>query len=440
MEKFVITGGKPLKGTVTVGGAKNVAMKVILAGLLTEEPITVHNVPQISSVLGTTKIVEPLGVHIKHINHTLHIKAQKLTEHKVPLELGGLFRTAPMVMGPLLARFGHAVVPNPGGCRLGKRPINRHIEALSEMGAQIEYKAGYFVGTGKLHGARINFEKNTHTGTETIILAAVLADGETIIENAAQEPEVDDLITMLNQMGASIHRSEKTITIKGVKSLGGTEFSIMPDRNEVVTWVACAIATGGDIVIHGTQRQYLKSFLASLDLAGGGWEAVDATSTRFYWKEKLKATQIITLPHPGFMTDWQAPWAVLMTQAQGTSSIHETVFESRFSYVSELRKMGAKIDFFDPEVKSPQTVYNFDWKDRIPGYHQGIKIHGPTPLHEAVVEITDLRAGATLVVASLAAKGESVLLGVEHIDRGYEQFDEQLIKLGATVKRMEEDL
>jgi len=440
MEKFVITGSKPLKGQVEVGGAKNVAMKVIVAGILTDEPLIVHNVPFISSVLGTTKIVEPLGVSVKRTDHTLTISAEKIRSHKVPLELAGLYRTASMVMAPLLGRFGKAIVPNPGGCRIGKRPIDWHVRALEQMGVKIAYRDGYFYAEGSLRGAKIRFNKNTHTGTETVILAAVLAEGTTQIENAAEEPEVDDLIRLLNDMGGNIQRRGRTIVISGVKKLRGVEYTIMSDRNEVITYAIAAIATQGDILVKGTQREYLKSFLLALDEAGGGWEPVSRDTTRFFWRNELKSTQITTGPHPAFMTDWQAPWAVLMTQAQGTSTIHETVFESRFSYVSELKKMGAKIDFFDPEVKNQAKFYNFNWEDKVEGYHQAIKIYGLTRLHDAVVEIDDLRAGATLVVAALVAKGKSILLGVEHIDRGYEKFDRQLKILGANIKRVREEI
>lgn len=441
MDKFVIKGGKPLKGKIKVAGAKNVAMKVILVSLLTDDELTIHNLPLISSVLGTLKIVTPLGIKFKINGHTLSLKLESKTKRfQVPLELGGLYRTAPMVMAPLVARFGKAVVPNPGGCRLGKRPIDRHIEALRQMGVKISYKQGFFYATGDLHGAEVTFGKNTHTGTETVILAAVLAKGRTVIKNAAEEPEVDDLIRLLNQMGAQIRRSGRTITIFGVNKLHGTDFKIMPDRNEVVTYAVAALVSRGDVVVEGTDRNYLKAFLKAVDELGGGWEPVSQQATRFYYKNKLTATNITTGPYPGFMTDWQAPWAVLATQAQGVSTLHETVFESRFSYVAELKKMGAEIDFYDPDVSRPQEFYNFNWQDRVFGYHQGIKITGVTPLHEAVLEITDLRAGATLVLAALAAKGTSVLHGIEQIDRGYENFDKQLKNLGARIRRLKGDL
>lgn len=439
MNKFLISGGKPLKGEVTVGGAKNVAMKVIVAGLLTDEPIAIKNAPLISSVLGTTKIVTPLGVKVERRDHTLHISGKGIHSHTIPLELGGQYRTATMVMGPLLARFGKAVVPNPGGCRLGKRPVDWHVAALTKMGAIITYKDGYFYAEAKkLSGAHITFAKNTHTGTETLILAAVLADGETIIENAAEEPEVDDLIALLLKMGAVIRREGRRLIIKGVKKLHGAEHAIMPDRNEAVTYAVAAIATKGDITVTNTQRPYLESFLAALDDAEAGWEPVDEHATRFYFKKGLEATHLTTRPHPGFMTDWQQPWAVLMTQAKGVSTIHESVFESRFSYVGELKKMGAKIDFYNPTVDNPHTFYNFNWNDRIEGYSQGIRIYGPTLLHDAVVEMTDLRAGATLIVAALTAQGKSVIKGIDHVDRGYEKIDEQLTNLGADIKREED--
>lgn len=439
MEKLVITGGKPLVGEITVSGAKNMAMKAITASLLTSEDVELKNIPLISSVLGTTKIIEPLGATAKRQGHTLLLSSKHIHEYTVPLELGGLYRTAPMVMGPLLARFGKAIVPNPGGCRLGKRPVDWHVQALEQLGAKIKYKDGYFYAEAKkLIGNRIRFAKNTHTGTETTLLAAVLAEGETIIENAACEPEVDDLILMLSGMGARIKRQNRTIIIDGVSKLHGVTHTIMPDRNEVVTYAVAALATKGNVVIHGTQRPHLIAFLKALDDVGGGWEAKDASTTRFYWKQLLRPTEIITAPFPGFMTDWQQPWAVLATQSEGVSKIHETVFESRFSYVSELLKMGAKIEFFNPEVANAADFYNFNWNDRIPGFCQAIRIYGQTKLHEAILSMTDIRAGATLVVAALVAHGTSILQEIDHLDRGYEDLDKRLVDLGADIQRIKE--
>lgn len=272
-----------------------------------------------------------------------------------------------------------------------------------------------------------------------MLLAGVRATGETVLENAAEEPEVDDLIRLLNQMGAQIKRIKKrTIVIHGVKKLKGTEFTIMPDRNEVITFAIGAIASGGDIIIEGTQREYLGAFFSQLDKAKAHWESISPDKTRFRGGNELTAVDITTEIYPGFMTDWQAPWALLMTQAKGVANVHETIFEDRFGYVSELRKMGADISFFHPKVKSPGTFYNFNWSDRIKSNFQGIKITGPTKLHNAVLEVMDLRAGATLILGGILAHGRSTLLGIEHIDRGYEKIEERLQKLGATIKRIRE--
>lgn len=441
MEKLVVTGGNKLKGEIKVSGAKNVAMKVILAGLLTDEPIYVKNVPQISSVFGTAKMLKPLGLEVEFLSdHTMIIKGGNLKTHVISLEVGQLYRTASMVLGPLLARFGRAQVPNPGGCRIGRRPIDRHIEGLAAMGADIKYKDGYFYGQAdKLRGAHYKFNSNTHTGTETLILAAVLSHGETILENAAEEPEIDNLIILLNLMGAKIRRVEKRkIVIEGVKKLSGCEFTIMPDRNEVATFAIGAIATGGDIIVEDTQREYLKSFLSGLDAVGGGWEPITNNKTRFFAGKRLNPTDIITKPYPGFMTDWQAPWALLMTQANGLSTIHETIYEDRFGYVSELRKMGAKIDFYHPRVSHPSQIYNFNWSDRKRENCQAIKIHGRIKLHNAIMEMTDLRAGITLVLAALLSDGESVIRGIEHVDRGYENIEQKLRKIGGKIKRVKD--
>src|SRR3989344_5071861 len=386
MDKYVISGGNPLKGKVRVSGAKNVAMKVILAGLLTDERLTIRGVPHISSVAGTADIVKPLGVTVNFTDHTLNVEGKGLKYYRVPLDIGSKYRTATMVIGPLLLRLGKAQVPNPGGCRIGLRPIDMHIEGLRIMGAKIDYnsKDGYFYASSpkSLEGINFRFKKNTHTGTETLILAAVLANGTTILENAAEEPEIDDLIDLLNKMGGDIKREKnRKIIIKGVAKLHGTEFEIMPDRNEVVTYAAAAIASRGDIIVEGTQNRHIKSFLKKLDEAGAGWEKVSEDATRFYFKDNLKSTNIETAPHPGFRTDWQGPWTLLMTQAKGISTVHESLFEGRFSYVNELKKMGADVTFFDPKVKDPENYYNFDYQERENYDHQAISIKGPVTLH-----------------------------------------------------------
>lgn len=441
MDAFLIEGGIPLKGEVSVSGAKNVALKVLLVALLTDEEVLIENIPLIADFYLMVEIIKRLGVRTKIFEkeHKILLKNKEIKEFKIPLEMGARLRTSSIAIAPLLTRFGKAQIPNPGGCRIGARPIDRHIKGLEKMGAKVKYhpEDGYFHAEAKrLFGTKYAFPKNTHTGTETLILAAVLAKGETILENAAQEPEVDDLIRLLNLMGAEIRRiAPRRIVIKGVNKLHGTSFEIMPDRNEVVTFAIAALATRGDVLIRGTQRENLVAFLEKVDEAGGGWEPIDQSSTRFYLKEGLKSTDIIIAPHPGFMTDWQAPWAVLMTQARGVSTIHETVFENRLLYARELKKLGAKIEFFNPDIENPEDFYNFNWKDNDPSYYHAIRIFGLTRLHNGVLEVTDLRAGATLILGTLVAQGESLVFGVSHIDRGYEKIEEGLKKLGAKIKR-----
>lgn len=437
---FKIRGPKKLKGEIKVSGAKNVAMKLPLLGLLTDKPVTIKNIPLISSVFGTAEFVRRLGVKVKvNKNHTLDIHGDNIKSYRVPLELGGLYRTATMVMGPLLCRFGKAIVPNPGGCRLGKRSIDRHIAGLVKMGATIKYKDGFFFAKAdKLRGVRYKFARNTHTGTETLILASVLSKGETILDNAAEEPEIDDLISILTLMGAKVKRTKKRqIVIKGVDRLKGADYEIMPDRNEAVTFAVSALASGGDIVVDGVKKSQLNAFFEKLKKIGASWRVLGEDKVRFFSQgKKFKPTNIVTKPHPGFMTDWQAPFALLLTQAGGISSIHETIFEDRFGYVLELQKMGADISYFRPKVNNPEKIYNFNISDRNKNKYQGIKIKGKTPLHNAVLEVSDLRAGATLVIAAIIASGESTISGVDHIDRGYEHIEERLSNLGADIARV----
>jgi len=261
-----------------------------------------------------------------------------------------------------------------------------------------------------------------------------------VLENAAREVEVDDLIQLLISMGARISRTaEREITIEGVPSLHGTEYTIMQDRNEEVTFAVAASVSHGSITVEGSRRDCISAFLEVYTKAGGKYEAIDDRTTRYYYDGPLHAVDVVTEPHPGFMTDWQAPWAILMTQAQGTSLIHETVFENRFTYVEELKKMGANIEYTDPIVGDPKLFYNFNWEDHAEGNHQAILIHGPTPLHNAVVSMNDLRAGATVALAAIIGEGQTILHGVEQIDRGYEKIDERLRQLGAHIERIQED-
>ncbi len=441
MQSLVVSGGSPLKGETEISGSKNVALKAIVAALLTEDEVIINNVPTISDLSLMMEIASKLGVTAEKSSHTLKICAKNLKSFSVPIEMGALLRTSSMFIAPLLSRTGEAIIPNPGGCRIGARPIDRHIEGLKKMGVEIKYNEedGYFhARVLKIIGCTYRFEKNTHTGTETLILMAVLASGKTILENAAQEPEVDDLINLLNSMGAKIKRTEsRTIVIEGVSKLHGTEFTIMPDRNEIITFAIAALATKGDINIRNIGEENIKPFLEKISEAGGQYQLVNG-GIRFFTDGSLNDTKVITTPFPGFMTDWQAPWVLLMTQAKGESEIYETIYENRFQYVTELKKMGAQIDFFNPDVEDPQKFYNFNWRDNKPEYFHAIKIKGPARLHSAVLNISDLRAGATLALAALVASGQSYLTGLEHLDRGYEKFEERLQKLGAQIKRIDE--
>ncbi len=443
MDKFVVTGPTRLHGEVTSAGAKNVALKAIVVSLLTEETVILHNMPHIRDVMLMLDVVRSLGAVATFEGNTVTIEDGKSRSTTVPLEIGARLRTSSMVLGPMLSRYGKAMIPNPGGCRIGARPIDRHVEGLKNMGATIDYNStdGFFHAEAEhLHGADITFEKNTHTGTETLILAAVLADGKTVLHNAAEEVEIDDLIALLNSMGADIKRTgHREITINGVKTLHGTEYTIMSDRNEEVTFAIAAVVSKGNIVVHHSERKHLKEFLDVFVKAGGKYKTVDDTTTEYYYDGPLNAVDVTTAQHPGFMTDWQAPWAILMTQAEGTSMIHETVFENRFSYVEELKKMGANIEYFDPVVSNPQEFYNFNWTDKKADTHQAIKITGPTTLHNAITSMSDLRAGATVVLAAIIANGKSYIHGVEQIDRGYEHIDTRLQSLGASIERIGED-
>ena len=444
MDKLIINGGKKLRGEITIFGSKNVALKVLVAACLTEEEVVVNNVPLISDFITMLEIIREMGGEATLHDHSVTIRMKKINNKKISLDKAAEVRTSYMFLAPLLARTKMAIIPNPGGCRIGARPIDRVIDGLKRMGVMINYESedGYFHAACNdgLKAVSYNFSKNTHTGTETMILAAVLAKGETILTNAAEEPEVDELINFLNKMGAKIKRIEpRTIVINGVDKLHGTSFEIGADRNEIVTFAVAALITEGDILIKNIKKNGLTEFLNELDRIGAGYEE-KTNGIRFYYKQPLKPTDVTTCFYPGFMTDWQGPWAVLMTKAKGQSVIHEAVYENRFSYVSELNKMGAKIELFNPVIENAEDFYNFNINDDKKGYFHAAKIFGPAQLHNAIVEVYDLRAGATLVLAALTAQGESVIFGIEHLDRGYEKFEERLGKLGASIKRVNETI
>jgi UDP-N-acetylglucosamine 1-carboxyvinyltransferase len=442
MEKYTIKGGNKLTGNVTVSGAKNAALKALVAACMTSDEVKIHNVPLISDLFVMVDIMKDLGAFVEIIDHTVIVKMEKFSHFSIPLDKAVLARTSSMFIAPLLARSGEAIIPNPGGCRLGARPIDRTINGIEKMNVDITYHSedGYFhAKTLGLKGADYHFPKNTHTGTETLILAAVLAKGTTVLTNAAEEPEIDDVIGLLNAMGANIKRTaHREITIMGVDKLHGAEFTISPDRIEVATFAIAAILTGGDVFIKDADKAEIKDFLEKLHLTGAGIK-IEQAGIRFYANGVLNAVDVTTGIHPGFLTDWQALWGVLMTKANGESVIHETVFENKLGYVHDLERMGAKIKLFNPVVENPEKVYNFNLDDDQAEYFHAVKIKGPTPLHNAVMTTLDIRAGAAVVLAALAAKGTSTIFGIEKLDRGYENFEGRLQKLGADIVREEEE-
>lgn len=441
MKKYLIEGGFDLEGTIRISGSKNVVTKAVIAACLTDEPVTLKNVPEISDIQALLEVIESIGGVVERGDGEVTITVPSVKNSTITLAEGARVRTSSMFLSPLLLRAKQALVPNPEGCRLGARPIERHIEGLEQMGAKIEYKSedGYYhASTDGLVGTTYKFEKNTHTGTETLIMAAVLAKGTTILENAAEEHEIDDLIALLNSMGAKIQRKEgRAIEIEGVEKLHGTTYEMVSDSNELVTFAVLSLLTGGKILLENVNLANVGIFLQELDRAGGIYEEVDG-KIRFFRKNGLNSTSIMTAPEPGFKTDWQGPWAILMTQATGESVIHETIYENRFGYVSELKKMGAHIEFFEPEVENPKSLYNFNY-EMGHSYQQAIKIVGPKKIHNAVLNVSDLRAGATVVIAALIATGESVIYGIEHIERGYEKFVERLSSVGAKIREVKEE-
>lgn len=442
MEKYIIKGRKRLSGDITVTGAKNAALKALVAACLTDEEVKIHNVPLISDLFVMVDIMKDLGANVNISGHTVTVQIDNFSHFSIPLDKAALARTSSMFIAPLLARSHEAIIPNPGGCRLGARPIDRTIEGIKKMNVDITYLSddGYFHAKSKgLKGVKYHFAKNTHTGTETMILAGVLAKGTTVLTNAAEEPEIDDVIGLLNAMGADIKRTGKReITIVGVDKLHGAEYTISPDRIEVATFAIAAIITGGDIFIKDAHISSIDAFLDKLKQTGAGIEKKD-DGIRFYSNGVLKSVNVTTGIHPGFLTDWQALWGVLMTQSIGESVIHETVFENKLGYVEDLERMGANITLFNPDISNPEKIYNFNLSDDKPEYFHAVKIAGPTPLHNAVMTTLDIRAGAAVVLAALVAKGRSTIFGIEKLDRGYEDFENRLQKLGADIKRENEE-
>ena len=419
MQKFVVTGGAPLHGEVQIAGAKNAVLKLMAAAVLTDEPVTLHNVPRISDVQIMRETMCDIGFDVRVIEgDSLRISAGDADWPFVPLEAAMKSRSSFIMLGPMLSRFGRVIISDPGGDRIGRRPVDLHVTAMQRLGAEVEYKNGYYFAKapGGLQGATIEFPYVTVMGTENAVLAASLARGTTVIENAAQEPETDDLIDMLTAMGARIERTAPhRLEIEGVERLGGAEHRVIGDRLEAGTFAIAAAVTGGSITMHGADPAHLSAFLDVLGDMGVPFERAD-DALHVGSADEYRAASVETAPYPGFATDLQAPLAVLMTQANGDSTIHETIYEDRLDYTMELVKMGAVIEVMDERHAC---------------------IAGPTPLHGREVQIADLRAGSTLVLAALAAAETSVISGVEHVDRGYERIEAKLIALGAQIHRID---
>lgn len=441
MSTFKITGGSPLNGSVRVGGAKNASYKLMIAALLGDTPSRLLNFSHISDVELVANLISSLGAKAKTMGErAYHIDPRGLTEFEISADHGEASRASTMFIPALLMKCGQAVVPFPGGDKIGKRPLERHFEGLEALGATVAVEGNTIrVTADKLHGATYTFAKNTHTGTETLIMAAVKAEGVTILENAAEETEVDDLIDFLNAMGARISRpASRVIRIEGVSQLNGAIFKLMPDQNQAVSFACAALATKGDVIVENAREKDLGAFLDALSAIRAGYE-VGSYGIRFYYKEPLVATDVTTAVHPGFKTDWQPLWLTLMTQAQGVSTVHETVSQSRFGYVESLKAMGAQIELYNPTVENPDEVYNFNLQDRTGQEFHAARITGPCTLTSGEFEVKDLRHGATLMIAGMLANGETILHDPQsQIDRGYEKLDQQLSAMGAQILRIEE--
>lgn len=438
MEAFRVTGGTQLNGSVRIGGAKNASYKVMIAALLGTRESRILNFSHISDVEKVSSIITYLGGKVSTAGErALFINPQSLSKWVLDPADGAQGRFSPMFIPALLAKFGKAEVPNPGGDKIGKRPLERHFEGLTALGARVWQEGDMIKAeTSGLVGTTYRFSKNTHTGTETLIMAAVLAKGKTILQNAAEEPEIDDLIAFLNAMGARIKRRiNKVIEIEGVTELGGAIHKLMPDRNEAISYACAALVTKGDVIIENAVPDHLTAFLEKLDDIDAGYE-VGKYGIRFYYKRELQATEVTTAIAPGFMTDWQPLFATVLTQAKGTSILHETIMQNRFQYVDALVSMGAQIEKFNPSVVHPELVYNFNMDDDRPEYFHALRITGPAALKAGEFTVHDLRHGATLILAALAAEGTSIIRGIEHVDRGYESLAERLNSMGAHIERV----
>jgi UDP-N-acetylglucosamine 1-carboxyvinyltransferase len=424
MDKLVIRGGNALLGTVRISGAKNAALPCMAAALLTDEPVILENIPQVRDIETTRKLLAAMGAEVElgygRAHHRTTICARTLASPEASYELVKTMRASTLVLGPLLARCGSAHVSLPGGCAIGARPIDLHIKGLERLGAKITQEHGYVEATtdplkgDRLQGAEIVFDKITVTGTEDLLMAATLAEGETLMQNCAREPEVADLAALLNAMGAKIQGAgTSTIRVKGVSKLHGARHRIIPDRIEAGTFIIAGALTGGDLNVVGCDPAHLTAILQKLAETGVK-TAVKADSVRVMGDQPLKAADLNTEEYPGFPTDMQAQYMALATQAEGTSIVTENIFENRFMHAQELVRMGANI-----KIEGRRAI-----------------VRGGTPLSAAAVLASDLRASASLVLAALVADGETIIDRVYHLDRGYEHIEEKLKGIGAEIRRV----
>lgn len=420
MDKFLIRGGRPLSGKIEISGAKNSALPCLAATLLSSETVTLHNVPYVKDLITQRRLLEDLGATVLTPELRTHkINASNVNTFEAPYELVKTMRASVLALGPLLARFGQAKVSLPGGCAIGTRPIDLHLKAFEQLGAVVSLESGDVVARapkGRLVGNTIEFEKVTVTGTENVMMAASLASGKTVIKNAAQEPEIDDLAELLNKMGARIKGAgTPVIEIEGVDALGGAEHTIIPDRIETGTFIVAAAITGGELEIKSCRPEHLVAVIAKLREAGVEINELNQNTLHVKCSSGgLKAVDVTTEPHPLFPTDMQAQYMALMTQADGESKVIETIFENRFMHASELIRMGADIQI------SGNTA----------------TVRGKTNLMGAKIIASDLRASASLVLAALCAEGETTIDRVYHIDRGYETIVRKLGSVGADIKRI----
>jgi len=425
-----ITGGEALRGEITPAGAKNAVTKQLVATLLTPEPCVLSNVPRITEVDVILGMLREVGTETEWLDeNTLRVCTPSITSSEVSEQYSGVNRIPILMIGPLLNRVGEATVPLVGGCRIGDRPVEFHVEGLRAMGAQIEYSPTSFVARSRrLVGCHHRLPFPSVGATENLVLAAVTAAGTTVIENAATEPEVIDLILFLQQMGAVIWVDVgRRIIIEGVDALHGASHRVLPDRIEIASFAAAAVATNGDVVIHGARQDHLITFLNTIRRVGGSFE-VGSDHMRFFAGEpKLTGHHVETDVHPGFMTDWQQPLVVLLTQAEGPSVIHETVYENRFGYTEALLAMGADITL------SNQCLGSRSCRFAARDYRHSAVVIGPTPLHAAPLTIPDLRAGFAYVMAALLANGTSTIDNIHYIERGYADMPGKLRALGAQI-------